>query len=45
VIEQRIARAKYELTFAPQYDAVVVNDDLAMAQQEALSIIKTFLQQ
>lgn|SRR5574344_2187937 len=43
VIEQRIARAKYELTFATRYDAVVVNDDLVTAQCETLSIVKKFL--
>ena len=28
-IEQRIAKAEYELTFAPQFDHCVVNDDLS----------------
>lgn len=45
VIEQRLARAEYELSFAPQFDRIVVNDDLQSAQQEALAIIKEFLQQ
>ena len=43
VIEDRIARAEYELTFAPQFDKVVVNDRLEQARQEALTLIKTFL--
>lgn len=42
-IESRLAKASYEMTFAPQFDHVVVNDDLATAQQEVLSLLKTFL--
>lgn len=44
VIADRIARAEFELSFAPQFDAVVVNDDLATAQAEAYRIIKDFLE-
>ena len=43
VIEQRIARAEFELTFAPKFDCVIVNDDLDKAQQEAYDTIKAFL--
>lgn len=43
VIEDRIVRAEYELTFAPQFDKVVVNDRLEQARQEVLTLIKTFL--
>lgn len=43
VIEQRLAKAEYELTFAPQFDRIVVNDDLATAQAEALKIVADFL--
>jgi len=42
-IEERLAKAKYELTFAPEFDRVVVNDDLETAQQEALQIVSDFL--
>ena len=45
VIENRLARAAYELTFAPKFDHVIVNDQLPRAQQEALAIIKQFLDQ
>lgn len=45
VIEQRIARAEYELTFASKFDTVVINDDLATAQQDVLRKVKVFLQQ
>ena len=43
VIEDRIARASFELTFAPKFDKVVINDDLDKAKAEALKIVKDFL--
>ena len=43
VIEQRIARAEFELSFAPKFDRIVVNDDLDRAVKETLGIIKEFL--
>lgn len=43
VIEQRIARAEYELTFAEKFDTVVVNDDLETAKKEALCKLQAFL--
>ena len=45
VIENRLAKAAYELSFAGQFDTVIVNDDLGKAQQEALNTLKTFLAQ
>ncbi|MCD8318953.1 MAG: guanylate kinase [Paraprevotella sp.] len=44
VIDDRIARAEYELTFAQKFDKVIVNDDLERAKAEALAILKAFLQ-
>ena len=44
VIADRIARAEFELSFAPKFDKVVVNDDLATAQHEALHIVKDFIE-
>ena len=44
VIDDRIARAEYELTFAPRFDTIVVNDDLEKAKAEALARLKAFLQ-
>lgn len=44
VINDRIARAEYELTFAPQFDVVIVNDRLEQAQTDALAAIRRFLQ-
>lgn len=43
VIEDRLARASYELTFAPQFDRVVVNDNLDKAKAETLAIVREFL--
>ena len=42
-IEQRLAKAEYELTFAPQFDRIIVNDDLDTAKQETLQVVKDFL--
>ena len=43
MIAKRVAKASYELTFAPKFDVVIVNDVLEEAQQKALSTIKSFL--
>lgn len=43
VIEQRIARAEYELSFAPKFDTVIINDDLEKAVEETLTAIKEFI--
>ena len=43
VIEQRIARAEYELTYAEKFDTVVINDDLETANQEALKCVVEFI--
>ena len=43
VIDQRIARAEFELTFVDKFDTIVVNDDLTQAEEDALSIIEEFL--
>ena len=44
-IADRIARASYELTFAPKFDHVVVNDDLETAKAEAYRLVKSFIEQ
>ncbi|MDU1891802.1 MAG: guanylate kinase [Dysgonomonas sp.] len=43
IIEQRVEKAAYELTFAPKFDVVVVNDDLEKAKAETLKIVSEFL--
>lgn len=44
VIEDRVAKATYELSFAPKFDIVIVNDDLEKAKAETLKVITQFLQ-
>lgn len=43
-IDGRIAKASYEMTFAPQFDHIVVNDDLQKAEKETYEIVKKFLE-
>ena len=43
-IENRLAKAEYELTFAPQFDHIVVNDDLEQAKKDTLALVSAFLQ-
>lgn len=42
-IEQRLAKAEYELSFAAQFDRVIINDDLETAKQETLQTVSDFL--
>lgn len=42
-IAQRLAKAEQEITFAPRFDHVVVNDDLERAEQETLRLLQSFL--
>ena len=43
VIDQRIARAEFELTFADKFDKIVVNDDLEQAKADALKLVQDFI--
>ena len=43
VIESRIAKAEYELSFADKFDTVVINDDLETAKAKALQVVQDFL--
>ena len=43
-IAERLAKAEYEMTFASQFDHIIVNDDLETAKQETLRIVKAFLE-
>ena len=44
MIERRVAKAEEELGYAPQFDVVVVNDDLERAVADAKGLIDGFLQ-
>lgn len=43
VIADRVAKAEYELTFAPKFDRVLVNDDLDKALAEAMAMVTEFI--
>ena len=43
VIDQRIARAEFELSFAQQFDKIVINDILDYAKADTLALVKDFL--
>ena len=45
MIDQRVGKAEYEISFAPGYDHVVVNDDLDKAVVETEKIIADFARQ
>lgn len=43
VIEDRIKRAEFELSFADRFDHVVINDNLDTAKEDALKTISAFI--
>lgn len=43
MIQKRIEKADYEMTFAQKFDKIVVNDDLDVAKAEAERSIREFL--
>lgn len=45
VINDRIEKAEFELSFAEKFDKTIVNDNLEEAQKEAYQTIKDFLNQ
>lgn len=42
-IEQRVDKAEYEMSFAPQFDSIVTNDNLDQAKQQTLDLLRKFL--
>jgi guanylate kinase len=44
-IAKRLEKAAYELTFAPQFDVELVNDNLADAKRQAEQLVEAFLAQ
>lgn len=42
-IDQRVAKAEYEMGFAQQFDCVVINDDLHVAVEEVRKLVKDFI--
>lgn len=43
-IQLRIAKAKKEMEFAPEFDEIIVNEDLNLAFQKAEKLIANFIQ-
>lgn len=44
IIEDRIAKAEFELGYADKFDVVIINADLEKAKAEALQTVKDFLE-
>lgn len=44
MIEKRIGKAEFEMSFAPQFDVVIVNDVLDKSKAEAEEIIRKFVE-
>lgn len=42
-INNRISKAEYEISFAPKFDKIIINDVLEDAQREALRTVTDFL--
>ncbi|MDR0332334.1 MAG: guanylate kinase [Dysgonamonadaceae bacterium] len=43
IIENRLDKAEYEMSFAPQFDAIICNDDFDRAKAEVLALISVFV--
>ena len=43
VIDSRIAKAEFELSFVSKFDVVIINDDLDKAKSDTLTTIQNFL--
>lgn len=43
MIEKRIAKAQFEMSFAPKFDVIIVNDNLEAALVKSEKILKEFL--
>lgn len=43
VINDRIKRAEFELSYADKFDHVIINDDLQKAEDEAYELISSFI--
>lgn len=43
IIDARVAKAEYEMTFASEFDVIIKNDNLEEAKAKALQVVKEFL--
>lgn len=44
-IKTRVEKATHEMTYHPEFDKIVINSDLDLAQKEVQNLIKNFLDQ
>lgn len=44
-LKKRVDKAEYEMSFANQFDKIVLNDDLKTAQQEMIDLVRDFLEE
>ena len=42
-LSRRIYKAKFEMTFEPQFDVTVLNDDFSRSSSETVALVKKFL--
>ncbi len=45
VIDKRLAKAEYEISFARKFDVIIRNEILETAEKEALKVIRKFIEQ
>ena len=43
-IQMRLDKAEYEMSFAPQFDTIIVNDELSKAQQDIFRAVSAFIE-
>ena len=42
-LQKRISKAEYELKFAPEFDYILINDDIGLSCKKAIELVKSFL--
>jgi guanylate kinase len=42
-LDERVSKANFELSFAPQFDRILINDDLDVATAELVQIVTDFI--
>ena len=42
-ITERLAKAEYELTFAPKFDVIIINENLEKAISDTANTLRSFL--
>ncbi|RYD57927.1 MAG: guanylate kinase [Sphingobacteriales bacterium] len=42
-LDERVSKANFELSFAPQFDSIIINDDLDVATAELVQLVNDFI--